>query len=117
MVALYESNAVNIHKKIIIKNILNITVILHMICSLIPVVSQAGIEKSYNLNLKSNLLGRYEFELEVGETPRYKVIPTINSGYYHRNNLTLYSMLDNKSPSATYSAQTIQKVDINCLND
>ena len=98
------------------RKLISTSLILSMALSNIGIVScYAESEKRYKTNIKTNVLGRYQIQLEVLEEPKFKVLPTVlNTGdkYFPTSQNTLYTMLDNKAPQAVYSATEMQKVDV-----
>lgn len=77
--------------------------------------SAAPIEESfayYDTYIKAQDLGKYDFEVETHEIPSHEVLPIIDKSYFPVTVTHFQSEVDNTEPSATYTKNTITKVDV-----
>ena len=77
--------------------------------------SAAPVEESfayYDTYIKAQDLGKYDFEVETHEIPSHEVLPIIDKSYFPVTVTHFQSEVDNTEPSATYTKNTITKVDV-----
>lgn len=66
----------------------------------------------YDVKIKSDKIGNYQFNVESHEIPSHETLPIVDKSYFPSTVASFATEVDNTAPSATYSSSLISKVDV-----